>query len=67
MAFQVDCVVKGTDRLGECPIWCDRENVLWWVDSRGPSLKRCNPVDGEVRNTVLPSAVSTVTLNCGTN
>ena len=60
MAFQVDCVVKGTDRLGECPIWCDRENVLWWVDSRGPSLKRWNPGDGEVRNTVLPSAVGSV-------
>ena len=40
MAFQVDCIVKGADILGECPLWCEREGVLWWVNSRGPSLKR---------------------------
>ncbi len=60
VAQSVDVVVKGTDRLGECPLWCDREQVLWWVDSRGPSLKRWNPADGQVRNTVLPSVVGSV-------
>lgn len=57
MAMQVDCVVKGTDRLGECPLWCDRGEVLWWVDSRGPSLKRWDPASGDVRNTMLPSTI----------
>ena len=57
MAIQVECAVQSTDRLGECPLWCDREQVLWWVDSRGPSLKRWNPTDGEVRNTKLPSVI----------
>lgn len=59
MAFQVDCVVKGDDRLGECTLWCEREQVLWWVDSRGPSLKRWDP-SGGVRTIALPSVVGSV-------
>ena len=37
MAFQIDCVVKGNDRLGECPLWCEREGVLWWEWECGAS------------------------------
>lgn len=60
MAFQVDCVVRGNDRLGECTLWCEREQVLWWVDSRGPALKRWDPRDGSVKTTALPSVVGSV-------
>lgn len=60
MAFQVDCVVKGADVLGECPLWCEREKVLWWVDSRGPLLKRWDPSGGAVRTLVLPGVVGSV-------
>lgn len=60
MAFQVDCVVKGNDRLGECTLWCEREQVLWWVDSRAPALKRWDPRDGSVKTTALPSVVGSV-------
>ena len=60
MPFQVDCVVKGTDKLGESPIWCDREQVLWWVDSRGPTLKRWDPASGKVRELQLPAVVGSV-------
>ena len=60
MAFQVDRVVKGADVLGECPLWCDREQVLWWVDSRGPALKRWDPAGVEVRVISLPGVVGSV-------
>lgn len=60
MAFQVECVVKGEDRLGECPLWCEREQVLWWIDSRAPSLKRWDPSAGGVRVLALPSVVGSV-------
>ena len=60
MAFQVDCVVEGNDKLGECTLWCEREQVLWWVDSRGPALKRWDPRDGRVKTTALPSVVGSV-------
>jgi sugar lactone lactonase YvrE len=60
MAFQVDCVVKGADILGECTLWCEREQVLWWVDSRGPALKRWSPSTGVTDVTKLPSVVGSV-------
>ena len=60
MEIQVDCVVEGADTLGECPIWCDREQALWWVDSRGPTLKRWDPASGKVRELQLPSVVGSV-------
>jgi len=64
MAFQgahlVDVVVKGADILGECPLWCEREEVLWWVDSRGPTLKRWDASSGVVSVMKLPSVVGSV-------
>ncbi len=60
MAIQVECVVQGADVLGECPLWCEREQVLWWVDSRGPALKRWDPSRGAVRSLALPSTVGSV-------
>lgn len=60
MAIQIDCVVKGEDRLGECPLWCDREQVLWWVDSRGPSLRRWDPASGQTRVITLPSTLGSI-------
>jgi sugar lactone lactonase YvrE len=29
-----------TDLLGESPIWCDRENALYWVDARSKLIRR---------------------------
>ena len=40
MAFQVEVAARGADQLGECPLWDERERVLWWVDSRWPAVKR---------------------------
>jgi len=54
MATQVECVVKGRDLLGECPLWDDRTATLWWVDILAPSLK-C--FKGSVRTYPLPEAM----------
>jgi sugar lactone lactonase YvrE len=54
MALQIDCVVKGRDLLGECPLWDDRTGTLWWVDILAPSLK-C--FDGSVKTYPLPEAM----------
>src|SRR5215510_9123050 len=53
MKLAAESVIASQDVLGECTIWCDREQVLWWVDIRGPSLKRYNPANGEVRALAL--------------
>ena len=40
MAAKVERLVDSRDRLGECPIWDDREQCLWWVDIHGQAIKR---------------------------
>src|SRR5258707_11233277 len=54
MALRIECVVKGRDLLGECPLWDERSGTLWWVDILAPSLKR---LDGSVKTYPLPEAM----------
>jgi len=50
----VELVAKSADQLGECPIWDERLQLLYWVDSRGPAVKRIEPGSGKIH--VLPVA-----------
>ena len=34
----IECVVRGADQLGETPLWCGREQRLWWLDIERPTL-----------------------------
>lgn len=36
-------------RLGECPIWCDDTQSLWWVDVLEPTLWRLDGLTGVCR------------------
>ena len=65
MALAVDCVARGSDILGECPLWDERERKLWWVDSRAPALKRLDPASGEVTQRVLGEVVGSVAFRAG--
>jgi sugar lactone lactonase YvrE len=49
----VERVVDSADRLGECPLWDERERVLWWVDILAPAIK-C--FDGKLRMTAAATA-----------
>jgi len=60
MALQVEVAARGADRLGECPLWDERESMLWWVDSRWPAVKRLDPSSGAVMMLVLPEAVGSI-------
>lgn len=62
MAFQVEVAAPGADRLGECPLWDERECMLWWVDSRWPAAKRLDPANGAVMMLVLPEVVGSIAL-----
>ena len=46
----VERVIDSADQLGECPIWDERVETLWWVDIHGRAIKRHN---GEILR-VLP-------------
>jgi sugar lactone lactonase YvrE len=60
MAVHVEVAARGADRLGECPLWDEREKMLWWVDSRWPAVKRLDPSDGAVMMQVLPEVVGSI-------
>jgi len=57
MAIVAECAIRTEDVLGECTVWCDRDQVLWWVDIRGPSLKRYDPATGKTRVAPLSEAI----------
>lgn len=60
MAFQVEVAARGADLLGECPLWDERGRLLWWVDSRWPSVKQLDPASGAVMMLVLPEVVGSI-------
>jgi sugar lactone lactonase YvrE len=59
MQLQVDVAVRGTDILGECPLWDERSHTLWWVDSRAPAI-RSLARDGTARNLPLGEPVGSI-------
>src|SRR3989304_6133168 len=39
----VECVVPAGALLGECPVWSEREGLLYWVDIEGRAIHRYDP------------------------
>jgi sugar lactone lactonase YvrE len=52
--MRATCVVDCKNVLGESPIWCRRERVLWWIDVSNPGLWRFDPGSGAVARSPLP-------------
>jgi L-arabinonolactonase len=48
------CVARCANVLGEGPVWCPREQWLWWIDISNPSLWRFDPRTGKVDQWPLP-------------
>ena len=55
--IEVTCALDVRAALGECPVWCGREKRLYWIDIRGKTLNRFDPLGGgnEVRE--LPEEI----------
>ena len=53
----------GTQRdiLGECPVWDDQEQALYWVDIRRPALRRLDPA-GDTETREMPGLVGAIAL-----
>ena len=48
--------VAARNRLGECPLWCERTGALYWTDIEGNTISRLQ-ADGQVREWTLPERV----------
>jgi len=55
-------VVDAHATTGEGPVWCEREQVLWWVDIDGNQLHRFDPASGLDQHWDLGEAVACVQL-----
>jgi len=51
-----------TDTLGEGPVWCPRQQALYWVDIRQPTLRRLDPAGGRVESWQMPELVGSLAL-----
>ena len=44
--MKIERVGETIDRLGESPLWDFEEAALYWVDSRGPTIRRLDWATG---------------------
>ena len=51
-----------TSLLGECPVWCERTERLFWTDIPGCELLALDPVSGEVQRWRVPEPLGSFAL-----
>lgn len=49
-----------TDILGECPLWNEREQALYWVDIRRPAIRRFDYASGRIDSWAMPDLVGSI-------
>jgi sugar lactone lactonase YvrE len=59
MSFAVELVVPTQDQLGECPLWDERAQALWWVDIHGRAIRR---FDDKLKTIAAPEPVGSIAL-----
>ena len=62
MSDKVACVVDCRNKLGEVPVWDEREQALWWVDIEGRLLQRYRPATGQVERWTMPERIGSFAL-----
>jgi len=55
-------LVDGRDRLGECGLWCDQDQVLYWTDIDSARLSRWRASDGTVTHWALAEPLGSFAL-----
>ena len=50
------------DFLGESPVWCDREQALYWVDVRTKLIRRYAHATGKIDTWPMPEMVGSIAL-----
>ena len=62
-ASAFEALTEPVDILGESPVWCAREQALFWVDIRAPAVCRLDAGSGAVRRFRLPDLCGGVALS----
>lgn len=48
------------DILGECPLWDEREQALWWIDIRRPAIRRLDVASGRIDTWAMPELIGSI-------
>ncbi len=57
------CVLEARASLGECPVWDERAQALYFADIHGPALHRFDPATGAVRRWAMPAKLGSFALD----
>jgi sugar lactone lactonase YvrE len=58
----VECVLPVSALLGESPVWCPVDKVLYWVDIKRPAIYRFDPAAGSSHSWLMPEPVGCIGL-----
>lgn len=58
-SIKIESVVKEKNRMGECPVWEERENALVYVDINSQKVCRWSPVTNEVQSVSVGESILT--------
>lgn len=61
-ALHIDFLGEQRDRLGECPLWDERRQVLFWIDSKRCQIHGLWPASGERQQWTLHSEIGSLAL-----
>ncbi|SEL36587.1 L-arabinonolactonase [Roseateles sp. YR242] len=56
-------LINSRDRLGECALWCDRDQALYWTDIDSAQLSRWHASDGTVTHWQLDEPLGSFALS----
>jgi L-arabinonolactonase len=59
---EVECVLAVPALLGESPVWCHQEKVLYWVDIKQPAIHRFDPATGGCQTWPMPEEIGSFAL-----
>ncbi|XP_060091083.1 regucalcin-like isoform X1 [Heteronotia binoei] len=61
-SIKIESIVKDKNRMGECPVWEERENSLVYVDINSQKVCRWNSVTNEIQCVPVDARVGSVAL-----
>jgi sugar lactone lactonase YvrE len=60
--IEAACVLRDEAIVGESPVWCPREKVVYWVDITGQKIHRFHPATGKNDTFHLPDKVTALAM-----
>ncbi|XP_019380690.1 PREDICTED: regucalcin isoform X1 [Gavialis gangeticus] len=61
-SIKVECIIDENCKIGESPVWEEKENSLLYVDISGKKISRWNSITKQVQSIAVDAPVSSVAL-----